>query len=69
MGPFQCRIQTGDKEGPCHRDPEIRGWGGGGGAGLQKDFFRSFEPQFGLKIRGMLAPRAPPLDPPLFFCG
>ena len=31
----------------------------------QKTFFRSFGPQFGLKIRGG-APRAPPLDPPLF---
>ena len=33
--------------GPDHPDPEIRGEGG-----LQKDFFRPFGPQFGLKIRG-----------------
>ena len=30
----------------------------------KKLFFRSLEPQFGLKIRGPRAPRAPPLDPP-----
>ena len=29
------------------------------------NFFRPFEPQFGLKIRGGWAPRAPSLDPPL----
>ena len=40
---------------------------GGGGGGL-KDIFRSFRPQFGLKIRGegrRRDPRAPDLDPPL----
>ena len=36
---------------------KARGWGGGGGgwaliAGLQKNFFGPFGPQFGLKIRG-----------------
>ena len=35
--------------------------GGRGGGGLQK-FFRPFQPQFGLKIRGR-APRALPMDP------
>ena len=36
-------------------DLEIRGvggGGGGGGAGLQKNSFRPFGPNFGLKIRG-----------------
>ena len=45
------------------------GWGaviqtlrkGGGEGSLQKTFFRPFESQFGLNIRGQ-APRAPPLD-------
>ena len=45
------RIQTLDK---------------GGGGGLQTKFFRAFEPQFRLKIRGEGGPRAPPLDAPLF---
>ena len=53
---------------------EIRGWGGregpviqtlrqgrGGGARSPTKLFRTFGPQFGLKIRG-----PPPLDPPLF---
>ena len=49
-------------------------WGGGvviqtldkgGGAVSKKIFFQSFGLQFGLKIRGAQAPRAPPLDPPL----
>ena len=35
------------KGGGGHPDPEIRG-----GPGLQKNFFRPFGPQFGLKIRG-----------------
>ena len=54
-------------------DPDlgIRGGGGGwssrpldeGGGGLQKQFFRPFGPQFGLKIRGREGgARAPPLD-------
>ena len=46
-------------------DPEleIRGEGGGG---LPKNFFRPFEPQFGLKRSGGGgSPRAPPMDPPL----
>ena len=38
-------------------DPEISG-----GPGLKKYFFW---PQFGQKISGGQAPRAPPLDPPL----
>ena len=47
-------------------DLKIRGLGGGGshpeggGPVTQKNFFRPFGPQFGLKLRG-----APPLDPPL----
>ena len=64
-------------------DPDLQirggvGWGGGGGwssrpldkgggAGLQKKFFRPFGSQFGLKIRGWPSPPDPPprLDPPL----
>ena len=42
--------------GGGHPDPEM------GGRRSQKNFFRPFGPQFGLKIR---APRTPPLDPPL----
>ena len=45
-------------------DFQIRRVGGGG----LKDIFRSFRPQFGLKIRGegrRRDPRAPDLDPPL----
>ena len=34
---------------------------GGGEGGLQKKKFRSFGPQFGLKIKGGRAPWAPPL--------
>ena len=49
----------GDGE-PDHPDPDIK-WGGGS---LQKNFFRPFGPEIGLKIRGA---RAPPLDPPLLF--
>ena len=33
-------------------DLEIKGWGGGGDAGLPTKFFRSLRPQFGPKIRG-----------------
>ena len=38
-------------------DLEIRfgGWGGG----LPKTFFQSFEPQYGLKIRGLPGPPGP----------
>ena len=46
--------------GSGHPDPLIRGEG----IGLQKNFFRPFGPQFGLKIRGA-TPQAPLLDPPL----
>ena len=50
-----------------HTDPVISGGGGGsGGGGVSKLFFRPFGPYFGLKIRGGRAPRAPPLDPPMF---
>ena len=52
----------GRGERPGHPDPEIRG--GGGVAGLKKILFRSFGPQFRLKIR-----EAPPLDPLLLFSG
>ena len=47
--------------------PTDKGRGGGGGGGLQKNFFRPFGPQFGLKLKGGRAPRAPPLDPPQHF--
>ena len=47
-------------------DLKIRG-GGGGGDGLQKNYFRTFGSQFGLKIRRGRAPRAPPLDTPLCY--
>ena len=49
-------------------DLEIRGGGGGGGGhpdpwgcgvGLQKKIFRPFVRQFGLEIRGCLAPPGP----------
>ena len=43
--------------GSGHPDPEIRGMGRS-----KKIFFRPFGPQFGPKIRGGRAPRAPPLD-------
>ena len=46
---------------PGHPDPEITGEG----RGVKKEFFRPFGSQFGLKIRGDRAPRAPPLDLPL----
>ena len=42
-------------------DLEIRG-GGGGGPVSKTIFFRPLGPQFGLKKRGSLGPRAPPLD-------
>ena len=41
-----------------HPHPEIRG------GGLKKKF-PPFRPQFGLKIRGRVGPRAPSLDPSL----
>ena len=44
--------------GGGHPDPEIRG------GGLKKKF-PPFRPQFGLKIRGRVGPRAPSLDPSL----
>ena len=44
--PTQWRIQTFNKGGPGHPDPEIRG------GRLQKNFFRLFVPQSGLIIRG-----------------
>ena len=50
-------FRPSDKGGGSHTDPEI--WGGGV-AGLQKNFFWLFGPQFGLKIKGEWAP---PLDP------
>jgi len=39
----------------------------GEGGGLQNIFFRPLGPQFGLKIKEVQVPRAPPLDPPLCF--
>ena len=47
-------------------DPDLEiSWGGGGGAGLPKKFFRPFRPQFGLKIRGGGPPGPSPVDAPL----
>ena len=51
--------------GAGHPDPEIKGR-----LGLKKIFFRTFGPQFGLKMGvreegGDRVPRAPPLDTPL----
>ena len=40
-------------------DLEIRLGGGGGGGGLPKTLFQPFEPQFGLKIRGLPGPPGP----------
>ena len=51
--------QPSDKGGGGHTDPEIRGAGR-----CQENLFWSFGSQFGLKMRGSLGPRAPPLDPP-----
>ena len=47
--------------GGGHPDPYIRG-----GAVSKIILFRPLGPQFSLKIRGGQAPRAPPLDPPLY---
>ena len=43
-------------------DPNLEIRGEGGGAGLPKNFFRAFGPQFGLKVRGggVLVPRLLP---------
>ena len=49
-------------------DPNLEIRGEGGGAGLPKKFFRTFGPQFGLKVRGGPGPPSPPLDPPLAQC-
>ena len=45
-----------------HPDLQIRGGGGGGGSHPDPEIRGSFEPQFGLKIRGAWAP---PLDLPM----
>ena len=47
-----------------HPDPEIRGEGGGGVAGLKKKIFPPFGPQFDLNIRV----GGPALNPPLLEC-
>ena len=46
MADRDLQLRGGGGEG--HPDPEIRGE-----PGLQKNFFRPFRPQFGLKIRGV----------------
>ena len=51
---LQWRIQTFRK-------------GEGAGGRSPKTFFRPLGPQFGLKIKEVQVPRAPPLDPPLCF--
>ena len=43
--------------GAGHPDPEM-----GGGGGSPKKYFQPFGPQFGLKIREVPRPHAPPLD-------
>ena len=49
------------REGVCHPDSEIREE-----PGLNKKFFRTFGPQFGLKVKGEgRTPGASSLDPPL----
>ena len=53
------RSRPSDKEGGGHPGREIRGRDG-----VQRNFFRLFGPQFGLKIGGA-DPLAPTLDPPL----
>ena len=60
------RIQTLDKGGGGRVRSSRPLDKGGAGGGLQTKFFRAFEPQFRLKIRGEGGPRAPPLDAPLF---
>ena len=47
--------------------PEIMTVGGGGGAVNPPIFFRPFDPQFALTLRGgARGARAPLLDPPLY---
>ena len=48
--------------GPCHPDPEIRGWGRGGSL---QNFFWVLWASVWSKNGGGWAPRAPPLGPPL----
>ena len=60
---FDCINSGGSRPsdkggGGGHSDPEIR-------RGRRQNVFPPFGPQFGLKIRGGWAPRAPSLDPPL----
>ena len=43
-------------------DSELQIRGAGGGPVSKTIFFRPLGPQFGLKKRGSLGPRAPPLD-------
>ena len=75
MGVLNSRIYSNGSYTVADPDLQIIGGGGGGRGssrplgkgegGLKKYFFRSFGPQFGLKIRGSRVLRAPPLDPPL----
>ena len=61
MGSASDFASSSQKHHQGYLDPEIRG----GGGGSKKIFFQPFKPQFGLKISGVQAPRAPPVDPPL----
>ena len=50
--PYSGGSRPSDKGGPSHPDPEM----GGGGGGVQKEFFWPFGPQIGLKKRGGPSP-------------
>ena len=53
------------RRGPGHPDPEIRGWGRGGGGQSPKIFFWPFCASVWSKNGGGWTPRASPLGPPL----
>ena len=66
---FSSFFSLGSRAGPRERSSNISGrsrpsdkGGGGGGRAQKQFFFRPLGPQFGLKKRGSLGPRAPPLD-------
>ena len=60
----QSRIQSFRKGAGGGGEAQSSGpWENGGQS--QTKLFRPFEPQFGLKLKGGQARRAPPLNPPL----